>query len=267
MLSRRPADRTGRRQSGTILLFALMIMASIVITATGLTAVILSSLQQSRAIDNSIIAYYAAESGVEEAVFDTRKNGALPTEETTKQALSNGAAWTRAVQPSEPVVYAGTVPQDSLVEIALYNPDQPTTATSISQVTINWTDNCSGCSVVDMSLVSWKAGGDIVWDPNAAIYSFTGGSATLPADAGKLYRLRLIARRAQIENLQIRVYDAGGAALDIPGRVRVDAVGYFGGVQQRLTATMPRQTPLSGIYDYVIFSECSLVKNSVATCP
>jgi Tfp pilus assembly protein PilX len=259
-----PTTRAGR---GTILLFALMIMSSVVVTVSGLTAIILSALQQARAIDNAIVAHYAAESGIEEAIYQLRRTDAMPASQATPQVLSNTASWTRTVSPSEPVVYAGTVPQDSLVELALYDPDQPTTATNIDSVEISWSDSCGNCTYIEETMVAWNpTGGPVVWDTNPATYKHTSSPAVIAA-AGKLYRLRIIARGGDIENVQVRAYDSGHAALNVPGRVRIDAFGKFGQVQQRLTVTMPSQTPLSGLYDYVVFSECSLVKGGPITCP
>lgn len=256
-----------RTQKGTVLLFALMIMSSVIVTVSGLTAIILSSLQQARAIDNAIVAHYAAESGIEEAMYSLRRLDTMPTSQATPQALTNTATWTRTVTPSEPVVYAGTVAQDSLVEMALYNPDQPTTATNIDSVEISWTDSCSHCTYIEETLVDWNpTGGAVVWNPNPATYKHTSSPAIIAA-AGKLYRLRIIARGGDIQNVQVRAWDSSHAAVAVPGRVRLDAFGNFGQVQQRLTVTMPSQTPLSGLYDYVVFSECSLVKGGPITCP
>jgi hypothetical protein len=244
-----------------------MIMSSVIVTTTGLTAVILSSLQQSRAIDNAIVAYYAAESGVEESVFRLRRDGVMPPSSASPQSLANNSAWTVTVAPSEPVVYAGNLTQDSFTEIALYDPDQPTTATNIASVSVTWLDDCLGCSVLEAAMVSWLSGGPIAWDPNAATYRFTGGSATLSAASGKLYRLRLMARSGGFQNVQVRAYDVAGAAVPVPGRVRIEAIGAFSTVRQRLTAVMPRELPLSGLYDFVVFTECSLVKGGTVSCP
>lgn len=256
-----------RDERGTVLLFALMIMSSVIITSGSVAAVIIGSLQQSRAIDNSIVAYYAAESGVEEALFKVRRDGVMPDAVVSPQAMGNGASWTRTVAPSEPVVYAGTLAQDALVEIALYDPDQPTTETPVASVSVSWTDDCGGCSVLEAAMVGWQSGGPIIWDPNAATYLFSGGSASLSAMTGRLYRLRLLARGSDLMNVQIRAYDSSGQAVEVPGRVKVVATGIYVNVRQSLTITMPRETPLSGLYDFVVFSECSLVKGGTITCP
>lgn len=243
-------------------------MATVVIASTGLSSLILSSLQQTRALDGAATAYYAAESGIEDALFTARRTNVFPPSVPAAQTLANGATWTRTVQGGQPVMYVDAIPQDSLVEAALYDPDAPTTATDIDHVQITWTDQCSGCSVLKATLVGWLAGGPIVWDPNATTYQFTGGTASLSVGGvGKLYRLRLVASGAAIDSVQIRAYNAANAPVNIPGQVNVTATGDYGGVRQTLIATFPRETPLSGVFDFVLFSECSLVKGGTSLCP
>jgi hypothetical protein len=242
-----------------------MIMSSIIITATGLTAVILSSLRQSRAIDEAITAYYAAESGIEKGIYEFRRLEQVPGEETAD--LENNSNYSRTVLTKEPVIFAGTLLEDNFIEVALYDPDQPTLATNIATVNVSWSDTCGGCSMLEASMVGWQAGGPVVWDPNATILRFLGGSAVLSALPNRLYRLRLFAKLDNLDNLQIRAYSSGGIPIDLPGRVTISSLGSFATAKQRIVASMPRQTPLSGLYDFVIFSECSLVKGGPISCP
>lgn len=256
---------------GTVLLMALIVMSSVVISSVGLGSLILSSLQQTRVIDSAIVAYYAAETGAEDALFFSRRSGALPANVSVATALTNGATWKRAVDDKESVIYAGTILEDSLVEIPLFNPDTQTTA-NIAKVDVTWTDSCSGCTVLAASTVGWLPGG--VWDPlnpatvGIGVTQYVGGNAQLPIAApNKLYRLRLAARKGAIENVQIRAYDGVNAPVSLPSRVKIDSRGSFGGVEQKLLVTLPRQTPLSGVYDFVVFSECSIVKGGSISCP
>lgn len=257
-------------ERGTVLLMALIVMTGVVISSVGMGSLILSSLQQTRVIDNAGVAYYAAESGVEEALFLARRSTALPAAVGTPQTLPNNATWTRSVTGREAVIYAGTVPQDSLLEIALYDPDAPTTSQNIGSVVVDWDDACSGCTVLQASLVGWLSGGPIVWDPNASttLYTWDADGVVIPtADPARLYRLRLGAKNADMQNVQVRALDGGGSPTTLPGRIRVDAVGSFGNVRQKLTVTLPRKVPLAGIFDFVVFSECSLVKGGPISCP
>ncbi|MEY4744819.1 MAG: hypothetical protein RL272_764 [Candidatus Parcubacteria bacterium] len=264
-----------RAAPGTVLLMALIVMSGVVIASMGLGSLILSSLQQTRAVDSAAVAYYAAESGIEEALFNCadcswRRSGSLPPAVGTPRTLTNNAAWKRTVSSRESVIYAGTVPQDGILELALYDPDAPTASQDIGRVQVDWTDACGGCSVLQASLVGWVSGGPVVWDPNAttALYTWNVSGASIPtADPSRLYRLRLGAKKAAMQNVQVRAYDGGGAATTLPGRIRIDAEGSFGNVKQKLTASLPRKVPLAGIFDFVVFSECSLVKGGAISCP
>jgi Tfp pilus assembly protein PilX len=264
-------NRASGAERGTVLLMALIIMSGVVISSMGVGSLIVSSLQQSRSLDNGISAFYAAESGVEDGLYAVRHQDALPSVVTTPRTLGNNATWTRAVTNSESVVYAGTISQDSSYEISLYNPDASTTPSNIDHLQITWTDSCSGCTVAQTSLVGWKSGGPVLWDPNAAVnlYTWSGSGVTVSIpDLTKLYRFRIAAKNASMQNVQIRAFDGSGVPTTVPGRVRIDAIGTFNQNSQKLTATLPRGVPLSGIFDFVVFSECSLVKGtSAGSCP
>lgn len=263
-------NRTVTRERGAVLLLSLFVMSGVTIAAVGMSALIIGSLQQSRVIDNAIIAYYAAETGIEDAIYRARLTGNLPTSQSSPQFLSSGTSWTRAVTDRESVIYAGAIPEDGTYEIALYDPDAPTAAQNIGRVLVTWEDDCSGCTVLQANLVGWTSGGAVLWDPNAETslhtWNASGVSLTMP-DPSRLYRLRLHALEGRMRNVQIRAYDGSNAQTTLPGRIRVDSVGSYANVRQRITATMPRNVPLSGIFDFVIFSECSLVKGGAISCP
>jgi len=259
-----------RDQKGSVLLLALMIMSSVVIASVGMSSLILASLQQSRVLDNAAIAYYAAESGIEDALFSARRDEELPTVESGI-ALSNDAAWDRTVEDKEWIIYPGTIVQDAVTEIALYDPDAPTDDTGIANVRVEWSDDCGGFSVLQATLVGWQSGGAIAWDANASTRLFTldaggGADVTMPV-SGRLYRLRLAAKKCALQNVSVDATNASGGAVQIPGRIKVDSTGTYSNARQTITATLPRRAPLSGLFDFVIFSECSLVKGGTGSCP
>ena len=54
---------------GMILVFTMILMAGLLSTAVGFSFFIISDINQARAIDDSIVAYYAADSGMERSLF------------------------------------------------------------------------------------------------------------------------------------------------------------------------------------------------------
>jgi len=280
-----PTGRS-RRHRGTVLLLALLVLSSITIASSGVATLILSSLQQTRTIDSSIIAYYAAESSAEQAIYVVRKTPLEPdwAESLTvaaPQQQANGASWTRTVAGKERVISA-QLPRDSFIELALYDPDREgiSLADAIKRVAVSWTnDPCvpedDTCPKLVATLVKWSPG-TTTWSEDASkTERFTTGVDGVPpayitlSDVGDLYKLRLRAEDADIRDLRVQAYadDAMNTPVDLPGRIKIDTWGRYGTTQQHLTARLPRRMPLSGMYDFAVFSECSLVKGYPISCP
>lgn len=268
--AKRDQARVG--QGGSVLLLALLIMTTVLITSSGLSALMLSSLQQTRIIDNSVVAYYAAETAVEDALFGIlRSEDGIPGSRTTPQALTNRASWSREVSTEERAIFT-VISEDQFVEISLYDPTASLTATDITRVRVWWTDECGGCSAMQGSLVGWLPGGSLTWRDSFGAATHRVSSADSPVsfsldDPYRLYRLRLKALNADLKNVEIRAYDDSNNPIDIPGRIKISARGFYVGTQQRITVTLPQELPSSGLFDYVVFSECSLVKGGPTTCP
>ncbi len=254
---------------GNVLLFALLVMGAVLIGSVGLGSLILNMLQQTKAIDQSAIAFAAAETGIEESLYNARKTGNLPGSYDGR-LVTGGSTWSSVVTDTREIIYA-LIPKDEFIEINLYDPADPISANTIASVEIDWTDSCSGCSVLRATMVGWLPGGPILWVPNAdtRTYDFASRPASMTTGPpNKLYKLRLRARNATLEDVTVRAYDSGGAPVAIPGRVEIDVTGVFGDSQRRLQASMLNGAPLSGIFDFVLFSECSLVKgNRPISCP
>lgn len=270
ILHRSTASPLYRSYKGTVLLLSLLIMSSVVISSAGLGSLILSSLQQSRTIDNSMIAYYAAESAIEDALYTSRRLETVPGD-VTGQAITNGAKWTRTVTTLEPVIYT-SIPENSLMEVALFDPDNETNALNIRTVKIDWSSTCTGaCPVLSATLVSWQPQNPIIWNPNAIEYKFTSPPAVLSVDTvANLYKLRLRAEKNSLQDVRIQAFEDDGLTVpaNLPGRIRISASGDYVGTKQKITVSIPRRAPLSSVYDFVVFSECSLVKGGAGiSCP
>jgi Tfp pilus assembly protein PilX len=67
-------------QKGVSLLITLLIMAAILAIALGVSRLSLGEIKISRNTPNSLIAYYAAESGIERALYEDRVNGQASTD-------------------------------------------------------------------------------------------------------------------------------------------------------------------------------------------
>ncbi len=258
-------------------------MSSIMLAASGLTSLIINSLQQTKAIDNGIMAFYGAETGIEEALYlarcgdptaDKRCTGtAPPNVGGAGRILTNNVTWTRTVSTSESSVYIPTIPQDSSVELLLYDPDSNTPLTGLDHVEISWTaPTTSAVPVLSALVAGWLKNVAVTTPDQVQTYinKWTTGPATITVnDPNKLYRLRLRAENTALSGVTVKAWTGlpSPAIINLNTRLVVTATGDYFGARQRLSATWPRRLPAAGLFDFVMFSECSLVKTVPPSCP
>ncbi len=260
-------------EAGNVLLLSLFVLSTILIGATALSAIVLRDLKIARTLDEGGEAYYAAETGIEGALYDLRKTDLTPSGIPGAGALSSGASFIRQVIPGEPVYTVPLLKKDDFTEFNLLDPDNLQNSPGIEALRFNWTDTCGGLSGAELSYAEWPVGASFVW-PTGGSYTGTfwkfrhqssEGLPWLKADtiaATNNYRMRLKADNCDLVNLEVRAYsdDAGTIARDLPSRITIHSTGSAGRANQTLQAQIPRLAPLSGIWDYVIFSEQAIVK-------
>jgi hypothetical protein len=285
-------------ENGNVLLLALLVMAGIMTAALGIGAIILNEIRQARDIDFSTVAYYAAESGVEQALYKIRKEDALlgcPTGacdvngycssgdscagdivngvSSFRNTLDNQSSWSRIITDKEGQIY-GKIDKDNSMQVDLYDPEG-TAAAGVESIKIEWTPQCAAPGDVSMIEVSY-----IGWDPavgwSAATeqkfkYSAPESPAVINVFSNtKSYRVRIKALYCDVSNVRVTAWgseNAGNPPISIPARIILTSTGQYGTLRQAVKMIMPRKSPMSGLYDYVLFSECSLVKGEAATCP
>lgn len=279
------------RQSGNVLLLALLVMAGIMTAGLGIGAIILNEIKQARNIDFSTVAYYAAESGVEQALYKLRKEDAVlncPIGECGENGfcsagdyeacirergdLSNQSSWKRTITDREAQVY-GKINKDNSLQVDLYDPEGGTAA-GIESVKIEWTPQCvpPPDSIIEVSYISWDpaAGWSISSEQKFKYSTLVSPVINNGFISSKSYRLRIKALYCDVSNVVVTAWGSDNASppqIDIPAKIVLTSMGEYGALRQAVKMTMPRKSPMSGLYDYVLFSECSLVKGEDAECP
>jgi hypothetical protein len=278
-------------KKGNVLLLSLLVMAGIMTAGLGIGAIILNEIKQSRNIDFSALAYYAAETGVEQALYKLRKEEAVlncpagicdangfctlgDNESCLKNSgnLSNSSFWNRVVTDKEWQIY-GKIKKDETLQVDLYDPDG-TSSAGVESLKIQWTPQCVAPAVSNLEV------GYIAWNPATGWSAdtekrFKYSSLVAPVTnngfgAAKSYRVRIKSLYCDAANVTVTAWGNDNAAVpqvQIPARVVLNSTGQYGNLRQAIKMTMPRKSPMSGLYDYVLFSECSLVKGESATCP
>lgn len=72
-------------KKGVILVFTMILMAVLLSTAVGFSFFVISDINQAKAVDDSIIAYYAADAGMERSLYSVMKHGAFESMEKLKK--------------------------------------------------------------------------------------------------------------------------------------------------------------------------------------
>jgi len=93
------------KQTGMILVITLMITSVLLSIAVGFGVFIISDLRQARQIDNAIMAYYAADAGIEQSLFLIRKNEDIEdstgVKEVQDREVWSGLNWGWNISSSE----------------------------------------------------------------------------------------------------------------------------------------------------------------------
>jgi hypothetical protein len=154
----------------------------------------------------------------------------------------------------------------------LWNPDAPASPAGVESLAFSWNDVCGGTSGLEVLATGWDPVGVGGFDPSIAFHGDSPAFTFLHASPQVIdndfrsdlaYRVRLRAKVCDIADLAITAYqndNAGGAVVPIPSRVAVESTGTFGTARQSVELRLPRLQPLSGVFDYVVFSQCSLLK-------
>jgi len=261
---------------GSALLLAMLVMASILTVSVATSTLVINEVQQSMLLDKSIVAFYGAESGVERGLFQVRHKNFNPADlSNATKTLSNNASYQLAASNTEEAIY-GSLIADESYQLDLYNPDSfEALANPIKAVRLAW-DGAG--SWLEIKWTPWTTAG-VLDDPKMVYLSQASSPAIVQLydSSAYLYRMRLIARAAGIANLAITAYNnvdpvancvpLASCQVPIPGRVSIKGIGVYpansiNAANQAILVTMPIKSPLSGLYDYVLYSEEDVKKEN-----
>lgn len=263
---------------GNILPLALIMTLTILLAGIGIGTVVLEGSRRAKAMDNSVAAYYMADSGIERQLYEVRKNNqTVDYLNTLGGSYFNGGSWV-STGAYEPVTSKkiSVVSTSSFAVIDLFDPDNLTATPGVATMLIAW-DKDPACSLaasnIEVSYAYWEiVGGVPEWPsdnqfvvlPKAGTGAYTVG----PLDPNRAYRVRIKAYDCPAVDMQVLLYDSAGQSKAFPGDITLGAEGTYAKATQKISVTMPKLDVLSGLFSYVLFSECTLVKGTgVQECP
>ena len=236
-------------------MLAVLITATVLSAATALASIVVAQLRQSRDTVSSIAALSLAQSRIERALFTLRKTN------LTLAEIQDIIAQEASVSESAGEQYF-TIPENDFIALAVGADDGNLEA---NPVITRWSPNiaCTDSSWIEISAVSWNTTeSPASLRANRQLYSWGSNrdSAVISFPPGTPVEMRVRALYCDIEEF---------AVSGIPGRVRILAQGEIGEVAQSVETILARRAPAAGLFDFVVFSECEIVKavGRSPTCP
>jgi len=244
-------------------MISILILSSIISAASSYAVVSMHNLNQSILVDNGARAFYAAESGIEDALYEIRKIESPVSSLASSGSLSNFSSWSRSILPDIGQM-TFDIKKNDFEYIDLYDPDSSLSPLDIpiKSLKLSWTGN--GAEWVQVQVVPWLSDGTL-GEPFEQHFSASSNPAIVNLQSGSnvLYRVRIKALYSDIQDMSVEAYselNTGGNKVNIPGFLTIISNGSFSRASQSITAQMPQRGALSGQFGYVLFSEEDLVK-------
>jgi len=277
-------NKNFKNRSGNIMLLALLMLAGGIVSGIVISVLVVSEVRQAYTLDSSLVAYYMAEGGLEEKLYDIRVEEACAGTGVCDDAdyvpCDAGGACDVKVNPAKAIT-APLIKEDETFQIDLRPSDD------IGSISIAWNKKTLEPDL-SISFINLPASNDLyVCRPNDGLpescddgdgdgvcaglvfesqdfLQGCGGSLFAYA-AGESQQLRLKALVDDILQLKITPQvSAGNTCNDEPCTfsyyLDVASRGDSGRVRYEVKTIVPSQVPSYGFPDYVIFSQQEIVK-------
>ncbi|MFH1112192.1 MAG: hypothetical protein V1712_03980 [Patescibacteria group bacterium] len=257
---------------GNVLLLALLLLASGIVGGLTVAVLVISELRQASSIDNALVAYADAETGLEQTLYNVRQTDTPVSGRQDGLVFNNCSASANCAVNINPTyqIYIPLLKKDETFQL-----DLEPGVDNIEDLTIYWSEAVASENPnLEITFINKSNDGFEVLKPQAGLpyscnFTNTAGecleTATTPitfSSAGsflsvaRTYQVRFKALANNIINLQIQP-DAGkkfSHYLDVKSRSQKS------GVRQILQTNIPSQLPAYGFADYVLFTEQAIVK-------
>jgi len=283
LLATRYSNANGR---GVVLLLSLLVLAALLTTTITVSTLVVRGLRVTNTSDRGLVAFYAAESGLEQGLYLIRQqkqsgNQLVINQGSAVAQADSKARWWRDSQTVEPQV-ATNLQANQVVQLELFDPADPLNpAVKARSVKLSWDNNPVSCPNAGPEWLEVASSG---WRDNALISAtqerYYRSSSQTPAIINlnsnyMNYRMRVKALYADVCSLTIQAFtglNATGASYSIPARLTIIVTGALADTRQAIAVTVPQYAPQADVFDFTIFSECPLVKGVLGppaepTCP
>ena len=234
---------------GSVLLLALLILSAVLAATTAVSTLVVREIRLNKQIDDAVIAYYAAESGIEKGLWQisvTPLSGVVATQPTTT-SLSNNVRVTLQTKNVGTTIDLPFLAKNTKTNVDMYNPNGITAETFAAGVT---------------SLTIAKEGGTITvlcreWQGNAGAFTDDCTGVTIDPNGNgmsglnkeRAYRVTIKAGSDDVRHIRISAIKEDGSRMtQLPIPFTIESAGAFTTSRQALSITLP-YTSLLDTYD------------------
>jgi len=275
-------------QQGVVLVMSLMILLVMMTSVISLAQVIFGEIKMTRNADNSIIAFYSAESGIERGLFYlkfskeendlTYFNRLADTSNDYNQYdidLERQVSFAEATTTVEYYeVYDVSTTTPARVDIVRPEGEIPSAASGLPEsFKLEWSiDNCyedsHASDKMEISYTSLYKSGNSLQSETKQMLAVCGcveGSDSCDnkisnvLDDNKFYYFTFRPLDDEISYIKFTPYTGNGTAY-LPSEALIQTNGYYRQSMHSMSVRVPNYTSLSNIFTYVIFSEEDLEK-------
>jgi hypothetical protein len=286
-----------KNQRGIILILTMMVMSILLSVALGFAVFIVSDLRQAQQVDDSVLAYYAAESGFERTIYLFRKQGKekiadLAAADLQDSLAGNRSSWTIANSTDyEPIVFRQRLSNGQSVKLYLLNRINGSgeyNEGAVKSIAVKWKkigichlqttftqlrpqldDAGNIFNLVDSSPISPDPAGGDKTDDDAVFwpcYSISDNDGKWNSD----YAVELKAMGSDgddcIDWLAIQGYSDDNCSSDAVSTTAISnltirSVGTHNNSSQEIVAQILPYAPGSGLLSFVLFSEQDITKS------
>lgn len=268
--------------SGSVILLSLMIISAVLSSALYINVISIRGMRQSQNIDNSIVAFYAAESGNEQAIYYLRKVEDVNISDLIVPGGSvevMNSLRSREISDEIKNVLI-SLKKDETYQLDLFEQDNLNFSSNINYLDLSWDGNCANPKI-ELTVNEWEAENNVSWGDMRDQMHINKCLITSPTKidkSGKIcsdivlngdmaYQFRFKALNCDIFNLNIKAFDNKGEQISFRNIYNINSVGEYPinsnqSNRQALNINLRKASPLSGLFDYVLFSEESLIKDT-----
>ncbi len=251
-------------KQGSVLLYAVLVIALILSGTLLFGEQIRNSLRSFANYVEKQQALALAESGLERAFFEIRKNDEIPENENCFGI--SGCSWIFS-DDDLPELFLN-LNQNQTVQLELFSSDG-LLSLGTESLRFSW----EGDAWLELSFYRFESGNFSPWEwqegdnwDSLAVYKmllFGGEEVVNYPQANESYLLRIKALKGDVQNLKVENFNADNAQgdrLSFPNILKIQVRAKVKNSSAQLTAVMKRFRSAHGLFDFVIFSKDSLVK-------